>query len=131
LNTINKIDVTKITPISKKEATTATLDSLQKMLEVMFYFFEDEDKELEFEENLNDFLQQMWDISVIAMIAAGIKIIGKSEDGTYIATVTPLNDFKKWLCKHDYADESQTFFEDMCDLDDEALIGMHEKHLII
>ena len=125
------LDISSITPISKKEAKKATLESLQKMLEVLFYFFEDEDKELEYEENLNDFLQAMWDISVISLIAAGVKIVGKDEDGNYIAKVRPLEDFKKFMCEEDYGDESQTFLEDMCENDDEPLIGMHEKHLII
>ena len=88
------LDISSITPISKKEAKKATLESLQKMLEVLFYFFED-------------------------------------EDGNYIAKVKPLEDFKKFMCEEDYGDESQTFLEDMCENDDEPLIGMHEKHLII
>jgi len=116
--------------IEKQEAEKATLDSLQKIMEVLFYFFEEEELELEYEENLNDFLQQMWDVSIIAMIAGGFKIIGKAEDGSYIASVNPVKNFKKWLCKHDFADESQVFFEDYCEVDDEASIGIHEKHLI-
>lgn len=117
-----------IQPIARDEALQATVGSLQKMLEVLFYFFEEKEDELEYEENLNDFLQAMWDISIISLLAAGVKIIGKTEDGTYVATVKPLKDFKKFMCEEDYGDESQTFFEDMCEIDEDAAIGEHEKY---
>lgn len=117
-----------IIPIDKDETLKATISSLQKMLEVLFYFFEEKEDELEYEENLNDFLQAMWDISVIALLSAGVKIIGKTEDGTYLATVKPIADFKKFMCEEDYGDESQTFFEDMCEIDEDAAIGEHEHY---
>lgn len=119
-----------IIPIDRDETLKATISSLQKVLEVLFYFFEEKEDELEYEENLNDFLRAMWDISVIAMLSAGVKIIGKTEDGTYLATVKPIVDFKKFMCEEDYGDESQTFFEDMCDPDDEAWIGEHEHYFV-
>lgn len=122
--------ITSITPVSNEEKLKATIDSLQKVLEVLFYFFEEKEDELEYEENLNDFLRTMWDISIISFIAAGVKVIGKADDGSYIAKLQPIKDFKKFMCEEDYGDESQTFFEDLCEPDEDPGIGEHEHYFI-
>jgi hypothetical protein len=118
----------KISPQQKKDAT---VDILNHITEVLFYFFEEQEENLEDDGVLNDFVGTMWDISIVAMAACGMNVKDVAEDGTYTVSFKPANSVKQFLLEQDYADEDQTFFEDVVEeLPGEPALGVHEDTLL-
>lgn len=121
-----------IIPFDKNDRKKATVDILNHITEILFYFFEEQEEDLDDAAVLNEFLQTMWDISILSLASAGMKIIGATEDGGYVATFKPVESVKKFMIEEDYGDESQLFYEDFVetDPDEESGLGIHESRLI-
>lgn len=115
----------------KEKIKDATVDILNHITEVLFYFFEEQEENLEDDGVLSDFIGTMWDISTISMAVCGMRVLGKAADGSYIVRFNPEKSVKEFLINEDFAEEGQVFFEEYVDeLPGEVFIGKHEKRLI-
>ena len=116
--------------ITKSQRQDATIEVLNHVTEVLFYFFQETEEDLEIEQVLNDFTSSMWDIAVVSMAAAGMKITGINEDGTYSATFSPVKSIKEFMINDDYASDDDTFFEDIAERLPGGDMGKHENRLL-
>jgi hypothetical protein len=116
---------------NKEQTKDATVDILNHITEVLFYFFEEQEENLEDDGILSDFVSNMWDIAVVSMAACGMRVLGKSPDGSYFVSFRPEKSVKEFLINEDYAEDGQVFFEEFVDeAPGETYIGRHEKRLI-
>ena len=120
-----------IQTFNKEQTKEATVDILNHITEVLFYFFEEQEENLEDDGVLSDFVGNMWDIAVVSMSACGMRVLGKSPDGSYFVSFKPESSVKEFLIKEDYAQDGEIFFEEFVDeVPGEVVIGKHEKRLI-
>ncbi len=126
---------------TKEEKRLATIDVINHVCEVLFYFFNEEQEDLsEDDAALAEFVDYMWDISISSMAAVGLSITGKNEDGSYTAIFKPVDSVKEFLINEDFAIEGQPFYEDMVEDivegydpelgEIEINLGLHEKKLL-
>lgn len=129
------------TPFSREEKRLATIDVMNHVCEVLFYFFNEEQEDLsEDDAALAEFVDYMWDISISSMAAVGLSITGKNEDGSYTAIFKPVDSVKEFLINEDFAIEGQPFYEDIVEDivegydpelgEIEINLGLHEKKLL-
>lgn len=126
---------------TKEEKRLATIDVINHVCEVLFYFFNEEQEDLsEDDAALAEFVDYMWDISISSMAAVGLSITGKNEDGSYTAIFKPVDSVKEFLINEDFGIEGQPFYEDMVEDivegydpelgEIEINLGLHEKKLL-
>ena len=116
--------------ITAEQRKKATVDVLNHITEILFYFFQEQEEDLDDDGILDDFVSRMWDIAVVSMAAAGMRINEINDDGSYLATFTPAKSVKEFMTKDDYADEDDTFFEDVAEITGVPFFGKHEKRLL-
>jgi hypothetical protein len=118
----------QITPKQKKDAT---VDILNHITEVLFYFFEEQEDNLEDDGVLNDFVGTMWDIAIVSMASCGMNVQNVSPDGTYTVSFRPAKSVKEFLLQEDYAEEDQMFFEDVVEeIPGEPALGVHGESFL-
>lgn len=118
----------QITPKQKKDAT---VDILNHVTEVLFYFFEEQEEGLDDDVILNDFVGTMWDIAIVAMASCGMNVQDISADGTYTVSFKPAKSVKEFLLQEDYAEEDQTFYEDIVEeTPGDPALGIHEESFL-
>ena len=130
------------TPFSREEKRLATIDVMNHVCEVLFYFFnQEQDEDITQDDGaLTEFVGYMWDISIASMASIGMNITGKNEDGSYNAIFKPVESVKEFLINDDTAEEGQPFMEDIVadvvegydpELGEvEINLGLHEEKLL-
>lgn len=116
--------------ITAEQRKKATVDVLNHVTEILFYFFQELEEDLDDDGVLDDFVSRMWDIAVVSMAASGLRINAINDDGSYSATFTPAKSIKEFMIKEDYADVEDAFFEDVAELTGVPFFGKHEKRLL-
>jgi len=115
-----------MTKSSKAEIKEDVVNILNHVTETLFYFFEENEENLEEDdEALDDFQYFMWVIANVAMAATGMTVTGRNPDGTINAIFKPVKSVKKFIQEEHvdsdggrFSEDSDRFFEDMIDLDD-------------
>jgi len=116
---------------NKKQRKDATVDILNHVTEVLWFFFEENEEDLEDDAAMDEFVGYLWNISIACMSAAGMKVIGQDEDGSYVATFNPVKSVKELLINEDIADEDMNFYEDnVAEGEGERVFPHHEKRLL-
>ena len=109
-----------MTKSSKAEIKEDVVKILNHVTETLFFFFEENEENLEEDdEALDDFQYFMWVIANVAMASAGMTVTGRNPDGTINAVFNPVKSVKKFIQEEHESEESDRFFEDMVDVDDD------------
>lgn len=116
--------------ITAEQRKKATVDVLNHITEILFYFFQEQEDDLDDDGVLDEFVSTMWDIAVVSMAASGLRINGINDDGSYSATFTPAKSIKDFMVREDYANEDDVFFEDVAEITGVPFFGKHEKRLL-
>jgi predicted RNase H-like HicB family nuclease len=117
--------------LDEKSKRAATVDVLENVMKVLFFYLEEEQEDLEEEGAMEDFSDFLWDITVSAMASTGISVIGKDEDGNYIAKFSPAKSVKEFLIKEDIGKEDHVFYEDYLeDLGPDSGFGRHDNKMM-
>lgn len=110
---------------------SASVDVFKNILEVMFFYLEENEENLEEEGQLDDFTDFLWAITTSAMSSTNINIIGKDEKGRYIATLEPYSSVKEFLIKEDIGVEDYVFYEDYVEsLAPDSGFGRHDDKIM-
>lgn len=116
--------------ITAEQRKKATVDVLNHITEILFYFFQEQEDDLDDDGVLDEFVSTMWDIAVVSMAAAGLRINAINDDGSYSATFTPAKSIKEFMVRDDYANDDDVFFEDVAEITGVPFFGKHEKRLL-
>ena len=110
-----------MTKSSKAEIKEDVVNILNHVTETLFYFFEENEENLEEDdEALDDFQYFMWVIANVAMASTGMTVTGRNPDGTINAVFNPVKSVKKFIQEEHESEESDRFFEDMVDVDEDS-----------
>ena len=110
---------------NKAEIKEDVVNILNHVTEVLFYFFEENEENLEEDdEALDDFQYFMWVIANVAMGATGMTVTGRNPDGTINAVFNPVKSVKKFIQEEHVSEEGDRFFEDIIELDDPKSIDL-------
>lgn len=105
---------------NKKEIKEDVVNILNHVTETLFYFFEENEENLEEDdEALDDFQYFMWVIANVAMGAAGMTVTGRNPDGTINAVFNPVKSVKKFIQEEHVSEDGDRFFEDMIEIDED------------
>jgi hypothetical protein len=65
------------------------------------------------------------------MASTGINVIGRDEDGNYIAKISPAKSVKEFLIKDDIGQDDHVFYEDYLeDLGSDSGFGRHDDKIM-
>lgn len=110
---------------NKAEIKEDVVNILNHVTEVLFYFFEENQENLEEDdEALDDFQYFVWVIANVAMGAAGMTVTGRNPDGTINAVFNPVKSVKKFIQEEHDNTEGDRFWEDMLELEDPKEIDL-------
>ena len=98
--------------VSPEEKRAANVDIMKNIYEVMFFWLEEDQEDLDEDDQMDVFTDFLWSIAVSAMSSTNINIIGKDEQGRYVATLEPYSSVKEFLVKEDVGEEDHIFYED-------------------
>ena len=109
----------------------AAVDVFENVMKVLFFYLEEEQEGLDEEGAMEDFSDFLWDMTVSAMASTGIKILGKDNDGNYIASLKPAKSVKDFLINEDIGKDDHIFYEDYLeDLGRDSGFGRHDEKII-
>lgn len=115
----------------EKSKRAATVDVFESIMKVLFFYFEEDQENLDEEGEMEIFTDYLWDITVSAMSSVGINIVGKDEDGNYIAKLRPPKSVKQFLMTEDIGKEDHVYYEDyLDDIGRDSAFGLHDDKII-
>lgn len=100
----------EIIPITPEEQRKVLLDAVDKMTEVLWFFFEG-DEDLTDRQNEEEFVGLMFDIALISIASTGFKAIGKSPDGRHYVEISPVSSVKELLKEKSVGQEDSPYYE--------------------
>jgi len=109
-NMTNSLNIQAFSSAEEKRAANAQI--MKNIFEVMFFWLEEDQENLDEDDQMDVFTDFLWSIAVSAMSSTNINIIGKDEQGRYIATLEPYSSVKEFLVKEDVGEEDHVFYED-------------------
>ena len=113
-----------------EDKRAANVDVLRNALEVLFFYLEEEQGDMDGEE-LEEFTDFLWRVTVAAFSSTNIDIIGKDENGRYVAVFEPHASVKDFLIKEDSGMDGHIFYEDIIDpIELDSGFGLHEKKML-
>lgn len=128
-NSIDSITVHHFANQDEKRAANSSV--LKNMLEVMFFYLEEEQENLDDDDEMDLFTDFLWSIAVSALSSTNINIIGKDENGRYIATLEPCESVKEFLIKEDVGEDGHIFYEDHLEsIGSDSGFGRHDDKLM-
>lgn len=107
-------DPKKITsPLSVEQAQAALLDTVDKMVEVLYFWMEEyETEDLEDVDNLSEFVSHLWNIAMLCVVSIGFKPFGVGDEGEIYAEIQPVKDVKKLLIDKGFGLDGEPYFSD-------------------
>lgn len=128
-NLTDQITVQRFTsPVDKR---AANVEVMKNIYEVMFFFLEEDQKNLDEDDQMDMFTDFLWEIAVSALSSTNINIIGKDEDGRYVATIEPYSSVKEFLVKEDVGEEDHLYYEDFMEpVGPDSGFGSHDDKLM-
>lgn len=113
-----------------EEKRAANVLVLRNMLEVMFFYLEEDQGDMDAEE-LEEFMDFLWRIVVAAASSTNMNIIGVDSDGRYLALFEPFTSVKEFLIKEDSGMDGHVFYEDVIDpLNTDSGFGLHDAKMV-
>lgn len=77
----------------------------------VYFFFAEENEEFEDDEDVDQFINFMWDIAVLTAASLGMKVVGETEDGRIIAEFKPVKSIKEFMIKAEIGEEDSLYWE--------------------
>lgn len=109
----------------------ATAKVIDHVMQVLFFYFEENEDGLDTDEDIDDFVRYLWSISCSALAVTGMRLVGKDADGNYIATFSPSSSVKEFLQNYDIGKEGDVFFEDVVETNDgPAFFERHDDRFV-
>jgi hypothetical protein len=91
----------------------AAAEIANHIVEVLFYFFEEQEENLENDEELDEFVQYLWNIAILSMASVNMKILGTGEGRKIFVEMTPESSVKKMLIENYIAEHDENYYEDL------------------
>lgn len=117
MNSINEIN-----SITDQEQKKFILDVVDKMAEVLFFWWVESefgDEEVDFKnpdddqaERITDFIGFIWNVAMMCTASIGFEPIGKSADGKVYAQISPITSVKKLLTDSGFALDEHSSYEE-------------------
>jgi len=85
---------------TESERRAAAVAVGEKIMKVLFFYFEEDQEELDDEGAMDEFSNYLWDVTSSALAAAGISFIGKDDD-VFFEDVVETNDGPSFFEGHD------------------------------
>jgi hypothetical protein len=127
-NDINK-DISVVPFFKEEDKRAASVSVLRNIFEVMFFYMEEEEGDMDGEE-LEEFTDYIWRVVCAGIASTNMNIIGKDENGRYIAVFEPYSSVKEFLIKEDSGMDGHVFYEDIIDpLGLDSGFGLHDKKM--
>lgn len=110
----------------------ATAKIMDKIHQVLFFFHEEHEPEIENDDVKEDLGIFVWGVAAAAMVAAGMRVVGVDEQsGRYIATFEPVESVRKMLIEQDIGEEEDIYFEEYFnDVDPDCVFSWHDETLM-
>lgn len=110
-NTPNRKQI--LNPLTVEQAQNALLDTVDKMVEVLYFWMEEyETEDLEDEDNLSEFVAHLWNIAMLCLVASGFKPFAIGDEGEIYAEINPVQDVKKLLMEKGFGLEGEPYFSE-------------------
>lgn len=114
---------------TEEEVRAASVTVLRNMFEVMFFYMEEDEGEMD-GEALEEFTDYLWRILCAGISSTNMNIVGKDENGRYVAVFEPYSSVKEFLIKEDSGMDGHVFYEDIIDpLDLDSGFGLHDRKI--
>jgi len=106
---------------SKPPQNINAIDSIkQKQLQAklinhitsVYFFFNSEGKDFD-EVDIDDFILDQWDNSIITAAALGLRVVGETTDGKIVAELKPVESVKNFLIEGDWGNDDDLFLEEV------------------
>jgi len=115
---------------TESERRAAAVAVGEKIMKVLFFYFEEDQEELDDEGAMDEFSNYLWDVTSSALAAAGISFIGKDDRGRIIAALEPCASVKEFLINEDIGEDDHIFYEDYLeDVGPDSGFGRHDEKL--
>ena len=103
----------------------------ERIMKVLFFYFEEDQEDLDQDGAMDDFANYLWDISSSALSSIGISFIGKDERGRIIAALEPCSSVKDFLISEDIGEDDHVFYEDFLDdVGPDSGFGKHDNKIL-
>lgn len=100
--------------IDKARQRELQANLINHIAQVYFYFAE-ENEEIETDEDLNNFIEFMWDIAVLTSGALGLRVVGETVDGKIVAELKPTSSVKKFMIELGIGEDDDSAWEEIED----------------
>jgi hypothetical protein len=97
---------------------SATANVIDHVMQVLFFYFEENEEGLDTDEGMDEFVQYLWSISCSALAVTGMRLVGVDAEGRYVATFNPSASVKEFLQNSDIGKDDDVFFEDVVETND-------------
>lgn len=115
---------------NSEDKRAANVTVLRNALEVMFFYLEEEQGDMDGEE-LEEFMDFLWRVTVAAFSSTNMDIVGKDENGRFVAVFEPYSSVKDFLIKEDSGMDGHVFYEDIIDpLELDSGFGLHDRKMV-
>ena len=74
-----------------------TVDILNHVTEVLWHFFSGNEKNLNTEDEINEFVEYLWNIAVACMASVGMEVLENKGDNEDRVAFTPVKNVKEFL----------------------------------
>ena len=130
MSTMTEIQFKQFADVDARRA--ATVEIMDNIHQVLFYFFEENEPEIDNDEVKNEVAIFMWSIATAAMASVGLRVIGVDEGtGRYVATLEPRESVKEFLINDDIAEDYDIFYEDFLEkAEPESGFNFHDDALM-
>ena len=115
---------------NSEDKRAANVTVLRNALEVMFFYLEEDQGDMDGEE-LEEFMDFLWRVTVAAFSSTNMDIVGKDENGRFVAVFEPYSSVKDFLIKEDSGMDGHVFYEDIIDqLGLDSGFGVHDRKMV-
>lgn len=116
---------------NEQSKRSATVDIFESVMKVLFFYFEEEQENLDDDGEMELFTDYLWDVTTSAMASIGINVIGKDEDGNYIVKMKPHKSTKQFLITEDIGEDDHVYYEDyLDDVGRDSAFGLHDEKIM-
>lgn len=103
----------KITKTDEQSKRAAAADIANHIVEVLFYFLEEQEENLDNDEELDEFINFLWNISILCMASLNMKILGTGDGKKIFAELDPVPSIKNLLIEKYVAEPDENYYEDL------------------
>lgn len=108
----------KVSPKRQRELQAKLINHIAQV----YFYFAEENEELETDEQMTEFVEFMWEIAVLTAAALGMRVLGETTDGRILTECSPTNSIKEFMIDNDIGEEDDLTMEDLEGTPHEILI---------